>query len=326
MNFQLKRGALVVVFGGAGFVGRYAVRAMAKKGWRVRVAVRRPDLAGHLQPMGAVGQIQAVQANVRYPESVRAAIAGADAVVNLAAVLMPSGRQTFRAIHVEGAKTVARMAAEAGVRNFVQLSAIGADAQSDSDYARSRAMGDKLVLEALPTAVILRSSLVFGTEDEFFNRFAGMALTSPVLPLVGGKTRMQPVFVGDLAAAIVNACDGHAEHGSIYEIGGPEVHTFRALLEKTMTWAGRERVLLPLPSWAAKLIALLTWPLPNALRPLTVDQVRLLQRDNVVSDDARRNGRELRTLGVLHPQPIGIVVPQYLERFRPRGQFSQYRS
>ena len=325
MASRLERGALVTVFGGSGFVGRYVVRAMAKRGWRVRAAVRRPDLAGHLQPMGAVGQIHAVQANVRYPESVRAAVAGADAVVNLSAIMVPSGRQTFDAVHIMGAENVAQAVAEEGIGNFVQMSALGADAGSDSKYARSRALGEQKVLAACPHAIVLRPSIVFGAEDEFFNRFAAMALTSPVVPLIGGKSKFQPVFVGDLAEAVVNACDGGGVKGRIYEIGGPEVFSFRELMTKTQQWSGRRRTLLALPNWMGKLIALLTWPLPNSVRPLTVDQVRLLALDNVVSEQAYAEGRDLKALGVEHAQPAGIIVPEYLARFRPKGEFSQYR-
>lgn len=319
-------GGLVTVFGGRGFVGRYVVRALASKGWRVRAACRRPDLAGHLQPMGVVGQIHAVQANLRYPESIRAAVEGAEVVVNAVGILAPQGRQTFRAIHDQGARAVARAAREAGVKRLVHISAIGADPKSPARYARTKAEGERAVLEEFPGAVILRPSIVFGPEDEFFNRFAAMAQISPLLPLIGGgRTRFQPVYVGDLAAAVLAAAEGRAKPGSIYEIGGPEVLSFRQLLDRTQLYAGRSRGYIALPFWLAKLQALLTWPLPNSLRPVTLDQVRLLARDNVVSELAIKENRTLAALGVATPQAISTIVPLYLERFKPRGQFAHYR-
>ena len=319
-------GQLVTVFGGSGFVGRHAVRALAKDGWRIRAASRRPDLAGHLQPMGAVGQIMPVQANLRYPDSVARAVEGASAVVCSVGVLAASGRQSFDALHVAGPRAVAKAARDAGVQQLVHVSAIGADAKSASHYLRSKAEGERAVLAEFPGAVILRPSIVFGPEDEFFNRFARMAQIAPLMPLVGGgRTKFQPVFVGDLAAAITGALDGHGKPGTVYEIGGPEVATFRQLLDRTQAWAGRNRGYLPMPFWLAKLQALLTWPLPNSIRPITLDQIRLLQVDNVVSEAAVKEGRTLGGLGVAQAQPIGAIVPLYLERFRPKGQFSHYR-
>ena len=326
MISRLEQGSLVTVFGGSGFVGRHAVRALAADGWRVRAAVRRPDLAGHLQPMGAVGQIHAVQANVRFPDSVRRAVEGADAVVNLVGILAKSGRQTFQAVHTAGARAIAEAARAAGAKTLVHVSAIGADKRSKANYARTKAAGEAAVLERFPDAVILRPSLVFGPEDQLFNRFAAMAGFSPFLPLIGGgRTRLQPVYAGDVAAAIAAACAGRAKPHTIYELGGPEVVTFRELLDKTMAWSGRRRLYLRLPFWAAKLGALLTLPLPNSLRPLTVDQVRMLQADNVVGKIAEAEGRTLAGLGIEHPQTMEAVVPGYLERFQPHGQFAHYR-
>jgi NADH dehydrogenase len=326
MASELLHGGLAVVFGGSGFVGRYAVRALARQGWRVRAAVRRPDLAGHLQPMGAVGQIHAVQANLRYPESVRAAVRGADVVVNAVGVLTSGGKQTFDAVHVAGAKAIAEAARAAGSKRLIHVSAIGADAKSAARYARSKAAGEAAVLAAFPDAVILRPSIVFGPEDEFFNRFGAMARMSPLMPLIGGgRTRFQPVFVGDLGEAIANVAAGKGTLGAVYEIGGPEVVSFRELLDMTQEWSGRSRGYLRLPFWLAKLQALLTWPLPNALRPVTVDQVRMLQRDNVVSEAAKAEGRTLAGLGVAPATPVGVIVPTYLERFKPKGQFAHYR-
>lgn len=316
---------LVTVFGGTGFLGRHVVRALAARGWRIRAACRRPDLAGHLQPMGGVGQIHAVRANLRDAASVRQAVEGADAVVNLVALLAPSGRQTFAAVHVDGARHVAEAARAAGAKTFVHVSAIGADARSRAAYARTKAQGEVAVLKAFSSAIIIRPSILFGPEDQFFNRFAAMAQVAPALPLIKGGTRFQPVYVADVAAAITNAVEGAGKPGTIYEAGGPEVLTFRQLMERTLAYLGRRRCLLPVPSFAAKLGAVLTKPLPNALRPITVDQVRLLAVDNVVSEAALREGRTLAALGVAEPHAIASVVPGYLEQYRPDGQFSHYR-
>ncbi len=326
MASRRESGALVTVFGGSGFVGRHTVRALAQRGFRVRAATRRPDLAGHLQPMGAVGQIHAVQANLRYPESVARAVAGSDAVVNLVGILINSGAQTFDAVHVAGARTVARAAREAGVRHLVHVSAIGADPGSPGVYGRTKAAGEAAVRQEFTGAAILRPSIIFGPEDAFFNRFAAMARAAPMLPLIGGgRTEFQPVYVGDVAAAIAAACEGNARPGTIYELGGPEVLPFRKLLDKTQEWTARNRAYLRLPFWLAKLGALLTVPLPNAMRPLTVDQVRMLQVDSVVSEAAQKEGRTLRGLGIVGPHAIDAIVPVYLEQYKPKGQFSHYR-
>jgi uncharacterized protein YbjT (DUF2867 family) len=326
MTSRLEQGSLVTVFGGSGFVGRHAVRALAADGWRVRAAVRRPDLAGHLQPMGTVGQIHAVQANVRFPNSVRRAVEGADAVVNLVGILAKSGRQTFRAVHADGARAIAEAARAAGAKTLVHVSAIGADKRSKANYARTKAAGEAAVLECFPDAVILRPSLVFGPEDQLFNRFAALAGFSPFLPLIGGgRTRLQPVYAGDVAEAIAVACAGRAKPHTVYELGGPEVVTFRALLDKTMAWSGRRRLYLRFPFGLAKLGALLTVPLPNGMRPLTVDQIRMLQVDNVVGKIAEAEARSLAGLGIEHPQTMEAVVPGYLQRFQPHGQFAHYR-
>lgn len=326
MTSRLEHGDLVTVFGGSGFLGRHAVRALARQGWRVRAAVRRPDLAGYLQPMGAVGQIHAVQANLRYPDSVRQAVEGALAVVNLVGILAKSGPQTFDALHVAGARAVASATRAAGAKTLVHVSALGADKRAKANYARSKAEGEAAVLQEVPGAVILRPSLVFGPEDQLFNRFAEMARMSPLLPLIGGgRTKFQPVYAGDVGAAIAAACGGRAKPGTVYELGGPEVITFRQLLDRTQTWSGRKRHYLRAPFWLAKLGALLTVPLPNSLRPLTVDQIRMLQRDNVVGQAAETEGRTLAGLGVANPQMIEAIVPGYLERFQPHGQFAHYR-
>ncbi len=326
MTSRLEQGSVVTVFGGSGFLGRHAVRALARDGWRVRAAVRRPDLAGHLQPMGAVGQIQPVQANLRYPDSVRRAVEGAQAVVNLVGILAKTGAQTFDAVHVAGARAVASAARAAGAGTMVHVSALGADRRAKSNYARTKAAGEAAVLQEVSGAVILRPSLVFGPEDELFNRFAAMAGFSPFLPLIGGgRTKLQPVFAGDVGAAIAAACAGKGKPGTVYELGGPEIVTFRQLLDHTQEWSGRKRRYLRIPFWAAKLGALLTLPLPNGLRPLTVDQIRMLQSDNVVSEAAQAEGRVLAGLGIEHPHTMEAVVPGYLERFQPHGQFAHYR-
>lgn len=326
MTSRLEQGSVVAVFGGSGFVGRYAVRALARDGWRVRPAVRRPDLAGHLQPMGAVGQIQAVQANLRFPDSVRRAVVGADAVVNLVGILVKSGSQTFHAVHVAGARAAAKAAREAGAKTFVHVSAIGADRKSWAKYGRTKAAGEAAVLAEFPNAIILRPSLVFGPEDQLFNRFAAMTRFSPFLPLIGGgKTKLQPIYAGDVGEAVAAACAGKGKARTIYELGGPDIVTFRQLLDLTQTWSGRKRWYLRIPFWLAQLGAFLTVPLPNAMRPLTVDQVRMLARPNVVSDAAIEERRTLAGLGVTNPQAMATIVPAYLERFQPHGQFAHYR-
>lgn len=325
MTTGLQSGDLVTVFGGSGFVGRHTVRALARRGVRVRAACRRPDLAGHLQPMGGVGQIHAVQANLRYGQSIENALEGAVAAVNLVAILAESGRQSFAAVHVEGARRVAAAARKAGARTFVHMSAIGADAQSNSHYGRSKAEGEQAVLAEFPGAIILRPSLVFGPEDQLFNRFAGLAARSPVMPVISGGTRFQPIYVGDVAGAIVAALDGRARPGTAYELGGPEIITMRDLLGRTLAYSGRSRLLMPLPGWLAKLMAVLSKPLPLAVRPFTFDQVRMLELDNVVSEAARCEQRTLEALVAAAPQSMEAVVPGYLERFKPRGQFAHYR-
>jgi NADH dehydrogenase len=309
---------LVTVFGGSGFIGRHLVRALAKSGWRIRVAVRRPDLAFHLQPLGRVGQIHAVQANLRFPDSVERAAEGADAIVNLVGLLYKSGRQTFEAVQAQGADAVARAAA-ANNSQLVQFSAIGADAQSKSAYARSKAAGEASALAAVPDAVIVRPSIVFGPEDSFFNRFAAMATVSPVLPLIGGgKTRFQPVFVGDVAAAVDAILAGRARAGTTYELGGPEVRTFEELMQLMLHEIGRKRLLVSVPFALARLQALFLEMMPKPL--LTRDQVRLLERDNVVSGEAESEQRTLRGLGIA-PTAMESVLPSYLVRFRRTGQF-----
>jgi uncharacterized protein YbjT (DUF2867 family) len=312
---------LVTVFGGSGFLGRSVVRALAKRDYRIRVAVRRPELAGHLQPLGRVGQIHAVQANLRYPASVVAAMRDSEAAINLVGILTESGAQTFDAVQGTGAETVARAAAAVSAR-MVHVSAIGADAESPSAYARAKAAGEQAVLSVVPTATILRPSVVFGPEDQFTNRFAGLAKISPFLPLIGGgTTRLQPVYVGDVAQAVTAAVDGKTRPGATYELGGPEVLTMREIMEVILAITERKRMLLPLPFGLAKFQAMVLQFAPGALK-LTPDQVELLQSDNVVSEAAKAAGLTLQGLGIT-PDSLEAVAPQYLWRFRAAGQFQK---
>jgi uncharacterized protein YbjT (DUF2867 family) len=312
---------LVTVYGGSGFIGRSVVRALCKRDYRVRVAVRRPELAGHLQPLGRVGQIHAVQANLRYPTSVEAAMRDSHVAINLVGILAQGRAQTFEAVQARGAGAVAKAAAAAGAR-MVHVSAIGADENSLSAYARSKAAGEKAVLSAVPSATILRPSVVFGPEDQFTNRFAALARLSPALPLIGGGlTRLQPVYVGDVARAVADAVDGKAKAGATYELGGPEVLTMREIMEIILDITERKRMLIPLPFGLAQLQALFLQFAPGALK-LTPDQVVLLRSDNVVSDAAKAAGLTLEGLGIA-PDSMEAIAPQYLWRFRAAGQFQR---
>ena len=320
----------VTVFGGSGFLGRHVVRALARAGFRIMAGCRRPDLANYLQPLGRVGQIQPVQANVRYPQSLAAALRHAEVAVNLVGVLTETGDQSFEAVHVSGARAMAKAAREAGVRRFVQVSAIGADPQSESLYARSKALAEDAVREVYPDAVILRPSVVFGPEDDFFNRFAAMARFSPALPLPGGgHTRFQPVFVGDVADAVALAAEGGAEPGTVYELGGPAIKTFRELMAYVLATTQRRRGLVPVPFGAMEGPAAVTETLSKLMLGLfpktllmTRDQLKLLAVDNVVSAAAAAEGRTLQGLGN-EPRAIESVVPSYLYRYRKHGQFDR---
>ena len=300
----------VVVFGGSGFVGRYVVKRLAAAGSPVRVACRDTEAAKFLKPMGAVGQVSLMQTNVRYPETVARACEGVDAVVNLVGILSEFGAQQFRAVQAEGADTIAKAAAAAGVKTMVHLSAIGADADSDSLYAQSKAEGEAAVREAMPDATIIRPSVVFGPEDDFFNRFADLARFAPALPLIdGGHNKMQPVYVGDVADAICKALCDPTCAGQTYEIGGPDVMTMKEIMKYTLEQTGQKRFLAPLPSFIAAIQARFLELLPNP--PLTRDQLKLLDQDNVVSEGAKG----LADLGI-DPTPVGAVVPRYLGRFK----------
>jgi uncharacterized protein YbjT (DUF2867 family) len=312
---------LVTVFGGSGFLGRNVVRALARRDYRIRVAVRRPELAGHLQPLGKVGQIHAVQTNLRYPASVAAAMRDSHVAINLVGILAEGGAQTFDAVQGKGAETVAQAASAVGAR-MVHVSAIGADANSPSSYARAKAAGEAAVMAAIPAATILRPSVVFGPEDQFTNRFAALARISPALPLIGGGlTQMQPVYVGDVATAVADAVDGKTKAGVTYELGGPEVLTMREIMQIILDTTDRNRMLVSLPFGMARLQSRFLQFAPGAMK-LTPDQVTLLQSDNVVSDAAKTAGLTLEGLGIT-PDSMEAVVPQYLWRFRAAGQFQK---
>jgi uncharacterized protein YbjT (DUF2867 family) len=312
---------LVTVFGGSGFLGRSVVRALAKRDYRIRVAVRRPELAGHLQPLGKVGQIHSVQANLRYPDSVANAMRDSHVAINLVGILAEGGAQTFDAVQGEGAGTVAKAANAVGAR-MVHISAIGADGNSQSRYARAKAAGEQAVLSAMPSATIMRPSVVFGPEDQFTNRFAFLARMAPALPLIGGGlTKLQPVYVGDVATAVADAVDGKTRAGATYELGGPEVLTMREVIEIILATIERQRMLISLPFGLANLKAMFLQFAPGALK-LTPDQVALLRSDNVVSDAAKTAGLTLEGMGIT-ADSLEAVAPQYLWRFRAAGQFQK---
>jgi uncharacterized protein YbjT (DUF2867 family) len=310
---------LVTVFGGSGFLGRHVVRALAKREYRIRVASRRPELAGHLQPLGRVGQIHNVQANIRNPASIKAAMRDASIVVNLVGILTEGGKQSFDAVQAQGAGAVAQAAAEIGAR-MVHVSAIGADANSESAYSRTKAVGEQNVLAAVPSASILRPSLVFGPEDSFTNRFAALARIAPVMPVFGAETKMQPVFVGDVARAVADAAAGKTKPGAVYELGGPEVLTMQEIVEIVLKTIERERMVLPVPMGIAKLKSYFLQFAPGDFK-LTPDQVAMLKVDNVVSEAAKAAGQTLEGLGIA-PDSLEAVAPQYLWRFRATGQFA----
>jgi uncharacterized protein YbjT (DUF2867 family) len=312
---------LVTVFGGSGFLGRSVVRALAKRDYRIRVAVRRPELAGHLQPLGKVGQIHSVQANLRYPDSVASAMRDSHVAINLVGILAEGGAQTFDAVQGAGAGTVAKAANAVGAR-MVHVSAIGADENSQSRYARAKAAGEKAVLSAIPSATIMRLSVVFGPEDQFTNRFASLARMAPALPLIGGGlTKLQPVYVGDVATAVADAVDGKTRAGATYELGGPEVLTMREIMEIILATIERRRMLISLPFGLAKFKAMFLQFAPGALK-LTPDQVALLRSDNVVSDAATAAGLTLEGMGIT-ADSLEAIAPQYLWRFRAAGQFQK---
>ena len=306
---------LVTVFGGSGFLGRHIVRALANAGWRIRVAVRNTNTAHFLRPMGRVGQIQIVRANIRDNDAVAAALKDAHAAINLVGILFQTGSQRFDAIHAEGAERIASHAAEQGVSRLIHVSAIGASKDSPARYGRSKAEGETRVRAAFPSATIFRPSIVFGPEDNFFNKFGWLARISPILPLIGGgKTRFQPVYVGNVAQAATRVLVDPSTAGKTYELGGPEVMTFKEILELVLKETRRKRILMPVPFGLARLKAAFLGLLPNPL--LTLDQVRMLEADNVVGEGALT----LRDLGIV-PTAAEAILPSYLWRFRKHGQF-----
>jgi NADH dehydrogenase len=312
----------VTVFGASGLVGRHAVRALAQAGWRIRAVCRYPNLANYLLPAGLPGQIQLIKGNVRDDDCVASALEGADAAVNLTGVLYSHGKQSFDALHVDAARRIGRLAREAGIKTLIHVSAIGADLDAGSRYARSKGAGEKALRGEFPEAAILRPSLVFGPEDQFFNKFAWLARISPVLPLIGGgRTKFQPVFVGDVAAAILRVLGDPATHGKTYELGGPTVYTFKELLQLIRRETGRKRLLVPWPFFLASINGFFL-QMPSLFLPitplLTVDQVRLLRTDNVVHEGAP----SLAELGIV-PVSVEAIVPSYLWRFRAKGQFQE---
>lgn len=316
----MDRPELITIFGGSGFVGTQVVQSLARAGYRIRVAVRRPDLAGHVKPLGNVGQVVPIQANVRDKDSVAAAVRGASAVINLAAVGVEKGRQRFRAVNVMGARNVAEAARAAGVRTLVQMSVLGADERSPSLFARSRALGEAEVLRLFPEAVIVRPSVIFGVGDDFFNTLGALTRMLPVLPLFGGRTKFQPVYVGDVADVVAEAAMGRARNGRVYELGGPEILTHRQLLERVLRYTNRRNPILPLPLGIGTLLALPMRLMPRPL--LTADRVILLGLDNIVSEAAIRDRRTLQGFAIT-PRPLDAVLPSYLWRFSPNGQFDR---
>ncbi|MCG8548751.1 MAG: complex I NDUFA9 subunit family protein [Alphaproteobacteria bacterium] len=323
---------LATVFGASGFLGRHVVQRLAARGWQVRAAVRRPDEALFLKPMGDVGQVTPVRANIRVPASVRAAVDGADAVVNLVGILFESGKQRFDAVHVDGARQIAEAAGASGCRRLVHLSALGASAMSPSRYGRSKAQGEEAVHKAFPDAVVLRPSIVFGPQDDFFNRFAEMALLSPFLPVFGcpmpgfrngrldlygdGGTKFQPVYVGDVADAVMKGIEDRSTGGKIFQLGGPTVYSFVEIMNLMLHEIGRTRMLLPIPFWLGSLIGTFAGLLP--VPPITRDQVAMLRADNVVSGDLPT----LKDLGI-EATAAEVILPTYLDRYRRGGRFGR---
>ena len=312
---------LVTLFGGSGFIGKYVVRALVQDGWRVRVAMRRPHTGLDLKVIGNVGQVQLVQANIRFPLSVQRAVEGSDAVVNLVALLHESGKQTFEAVHVRAAETLAKACADADIKNLVHISALGADTRSDSDYARTKGEGEALIRADVPSADILRPSIVFGPEDNFFNQFAGLTSFAPALPLIGGgQTKFQPIYAGDVAEAVAT-CLRRGTNGETYGLGGPETYTFKEILEFILTTIDRKRLLVPVPWFASNILGFMgetSGKLPLIEPFLTRDQVKLLKTDNIIPD----NIKTAQDLG-LQLETVESIVPQYLARYRHHGQFHE---
>jgi NADH dehydrogenase len=313
---------LVTVFGGSGFIGKYVVRALVQDGWRVRVAMRRPHTGLDLKVIGNVGQVQLVQANLRFPLSVERAVEGSDAVVNLVALLFESGKQTFDALHVRGSETIAKACAKANIKNLVHMSALGADNSAASDYARTKAEGEALIRQYIASADILRPSIVFGPEDNFFNQFAAMTALSPALPLIGGgQTKFQPIYAGDVAEAVA-ICLSRGTSGETYALGGPETYSFKELMSFVLEVIDRKRLLIPVPWFAANMLGFageLSGALPFVSPFLTRDQVILLKTDNIVPETGVKTAQDLG----LDLETITALVPSYLARYRHHGQFHE---
>ncbi len=321
---------LAVVFGGSGFVGRHVVRELAKRGWRVRVAVRRPHLASFLLPLGSVGQIQLAQSNIRMPDSIAAALDGADAVVNLVGILANHGAQNFSAVHEKGTADLARLCAEAGIENVVHISTMGASSESPSAYGRSKKVGEAAMRDTIPTATIMRPSIIFGAGDDFFNRFAGMMVTFRSVPLIGGgHTKFQPVYVDDVADAICAALENQKSRGKEYALAGPQVKSFKELMQLTAKIIDRKCLLVPVPfalagfmGLSGDIINFLSMGLVNA--PITSDQVKMLKIDNVLANEP--DGiNTLKDLNIT-PETMEAILPTYLYRFRKYGQFTELTS
>ena len=314
---------LVTIFGGSGFLGRYVIRALAAQGWRIRVAVRRPHIAQDLKVIGQVGQVQLYQANLRFPETIEAAMEGADAVVNLVALLYETGAQSFEALHIKAVEDMAQIAADKNITNMVHVSSIGADIDAASEYSQSKGRGEALLRAHRPMADIIRPSVIFGAEDQFFNRFAQMGTISPSLPLIGGgDTKMQPVYVGDVAAAIAQSLTAGSQ-GQTYELGGPRQYSFRELMQLMLSIIDKKRILMPVPWGAANLMGLageISGALPFIAPFLTRDQVISLKTDNIVSDDAL----SFADLNIT-PATLESILPSYLGKYRKYGQFHEKR-
>lgn len=315
---------IAVVFGASGFVGRHVVRELASRGWRVRAAVRKPSAANYLKPLGKVGQIEIVQANIRYRPSINMALSGANAVVNLVGTFDTFGQNDMEELHAAGARNIAEMATKAGIEQIVHISAIGANPRGDAEYARTKAQGEEAFREYAPSAVILRPSVIFGPQDELFNRFGAMAQIAPALPLIGGgKTRFQPVYVDDVADAVAEALENPEHRGRVFELGGPEIVTFKEMMELLLAMIGRKRLLLPLPFAMAGIMGSVggvVSRLPFIEAPITTDQVKMLKTDNIVGLTNEPVGT-LEDLGI-QPETMESILPTYLYKFRKQGQFS----
>lgn len=314
------RPKLVTVFGGSGFVGRAVVAALTKRGYRVRVAVRKPEVAYYMQPLGNVGQIQMIQANVRYRWSVERAVLGADHVVNLVGILAEGGNQRFNSVQVLGAKNIAEAARTQNVP-LTHISSLSADTNAASVYARTKGEGEKAIRNIVADAVILRPSIIFGPEDKFFNRFANLARFSPFLPVIGGgETKLQPVYVGDVAEAVARSVDGALQPGGTYELGGADVQSFKSWMKDMLKVTDRKRLIISMPWWVARVQASVLGLLPNPL--ITSDQITLLKSDNVVSAEAKASGHTLEGMGIT-PQNVDAILPAYLWRYRVAGQYTK---